>query len=105
MIVEQISRGESEHIEGFFTVITASVSFKSRAQFHVGKKILRSALRWAVSYRRCSIRSRRSIASLRSNRSECLSCVTVVFVERDRVLRTNPRSSYLKEPRWLLAFP
>jgi hypothetical protein len=91
VIVEQISRGESEHIEGFFTVITASVSFKSRAQFHVGKKILRSALRWAVSYRRCSIRSSGSIASRRSNRSECLSCVTVVLVERDRVLRINPR--------------
>ena len=30
VIVEQISRGETEHIAGFFTVITASVSFKSR---------------------------------------------------------------------------
>jgi len=36
VIVEQISHGESEHIEGFFTVIIASVSFKSR----------RAASRW-----------------------------------------------------------
>src|SRR5580765_54212 len=49
VIVEQISRDETEHIPGFFTVMPASVPSSRARSFTLGKKILRSALRWAVS--------------------------------------------------------